>query len=83
MSLLETRAEFIRLHTKITDLETELADANKACTFYRRQLDITRRGIIDIFNLSGAKTEVADSESIIQAWARYIEAIKGKLKNAT
>lgn len=71
-----------RIFHKIECLEIDLKTSQDNMKYYAEQLGKTREGIIEIFNLVGAESEVGDNETPDEAWNRYILAIKDRLKNA-
>ena len=74
--------EFDILANKIKILQHELNTAKDDIDYYRDLLHETRLRILDIKNIVGAETKVADNETVNAAWERTIQAIIDKLKGS-
>ncbi len=77
--LLLSKKERDLVFKRIETLQSELKRVSDNANYYQDLLVETRRDMIDIFNLSGAKTEVADMETVDDAWRRMINSIKTEL----
>ncbi len=77
--LLLSKKERDLVFKRIETLQSELKRVSDNANYYQDLLVETRRDMIDIFNLSGAKTEVADMETVDDAWRRMINSIKAEL----
>ncbi len=78
--LLLSKKERDLVFRRIETLQSELKRVSDNANYYQDLLVETRRDMIDIFNLSGAKTEVADMETVDDAWRRMINSVKAELK---
>ena len=73
--------EIDSLRNEITALNDELTVEKAESNYYHEQLMELRSNIVEMFNLSGAETQLPDSETQDQAWSRYTKAILDKLKD--
>ena len=69
------------LYKKIEILEHELNVAKDDSLYYNELLRETRAQMLVIKNLVGAKTQVPDSETANEAWARNIQSVINKLRS--